>query len=212
MDNRACKECTLQNVASTVTAASTNVSSSSNRSSGGDHRGSSHSSSRTNRGLGSGRGNNSDCGGWYRHDYGRYQDILDYNRRNYHLNNWDNVRHNDDRRENGKDDRRSHHNRRNGNGDRCGRHRGHAHHMSEECSRSNFPGRSPSHSRNRVRITTRSCYLIKIPSKSRSRSALCYVDAYHITGVDSGHKSPSPSTKRMLYREESEKLQDRWIE
>ena len=211
MDNRACKECTLQNVASTVTAASTNVSSSSNRSSGGDHRGSSHSSSRTNRGLGSGRGNNSDCGGWYRQEYGRDWDRQYRHLSNYHCDDRDNDRRYDDCRGNSRDDRRSHHNIRNGNDDRCGVHMGHSHHMSEESSRYNSCGRSPSRIRIRVRMPLLSRSHSRIPSKICSRSTSHSVDAYHIMGVYDVHKSPSPSPERLPDGEESEKFQDLWI-
>ena len=84
--------------------------------------------------------------------------------------------------------------------------------MSEERSRFNSCGRSPSRSRSRGRSPSHSCSRSRIPIKSRSRSDSRSVDAYHIVGVDAGHDSPPPSTEHMSDREEAEKFQDLWIE
>ena len=107
---------------------------------GGDHRGSSHRSSWANGGRGSGRGNDRDRGGQDYHDYGRDQYGRYRHCSSYHCYNWDNDRHHDERRGNGRDDRRSHHSSRNVNSDPCGGHGGHSHHMGEKRSRSNFRG------------------------------------------------------------------------
>ena len=88
---------------------------------------------------------------------------------------------------------------------------GHAHHMSEEYSRSNYCGRSPNFRSIHKRSPSRSCSWSIIPIKSLSRSASRFVAAYHITDVDVEHKSLYTSTKRILYGEETENFQYRWI-
>ena len=105
----------------------------------------------------------------------------------------------------------SYNNSRNRNVNRRGGHRGYDHHMSEYRNRSIYCGRSPSCSRIHGRITSCYCSCSRIPSKSLSLFVSCSVDAYHITGVDYGHTSPSPSIKSMMDREEAQKVQDRWI-
>ena len=142
-------------------------------------------------------------GGQDRQDYGRDRDGRDRHCSNYHRNNWDNARRHDDHRGSGRDDRRSHQNSRNGNGDRHGGHRGHDHNMSEESRRSNFHGCLPSRIRSCGSSPSRSRSCSRLPRAIRSHSASRSVDAYHIKGVDAGHKSPSHSPEFMPDGEEA---------
>ena len=80
--------------------------------------------------------------------------------------------------------------------------------MSEECSHSNYCGRSPSRIRIHGRGPSHYRSFSRIPRKRCRHSASRSVDAYYIAGMDAGHKIPSTSTE---CGEESEIFQDRWI-